>query len=225
MSRTTFLPLSLRPICIPCIVYCPISLNTLDGECIPNRLLAPFTALDTTPLAALTNEPAMFLIPFIIPLIRSAPADTIAPTNDLAALTAFDTPDVTALTTLLMPDVTALIMPLIADVIALRTLFQPFDTVLTMFEIKLEIALTIDDQMLDTVDAIELNIDDVVLDMLDHAELTALTILETIELIVLTSDPQIEDAMPTNPDHIELAVLVIVDQIELNIPTSPCTTP
>jgi len=124
-----------------------------------------------------------------------------------------------------MPDVTALIMPLIADVIALRTLFQPFDTVLTMFEIKLEIALTIDDQMLDTVDAIELNIDDVVLDMLDHAELTALTILETIELIVLTSDPQIEDAMPTNPDHIELAVLVIVDQIELNIPTSPCTTP
>src|SRR5699024_14251 len=73
------------PITIPSPVYSPISLNTLDGDFIFSKFLAPATASPTTPFAEFTKSVALFLIPVIIPPIKSLPALTMSLTNPLIA--------------------------------------------------------------------------------------------------------------------------------------------
>jgi hypothetical protein len=47
----------------------------LDGELIPSRFLAAWIALPTTPSAALTNDPAMLVMPLIKPCTNACPAE------------------------------------------------------------------------------------------------------------------------------------------------------
>src|SRR5699024_7129719 len=95
------------PISRPCIVYSPNERNTRDGELMPSRFLAPAIASPTTDLAASTAAPAIFLIPFISPRIKSAPALTISPTNELTDETIWLPIDTTALTALAPPETIA----------------------------------------------------------------------------------------------------------------------
>src|SRR5699024_11167573 len=74
------------PITIPSPVYSPISLNTLDGDFIFSKFLAPFTASPTTTFAEFTKSLEFLLCPVIIPSIKALPALTISLTNPLIAL-------------------------------------------------------------------------------------------------------------------------------------------
>ena len=92
------------PITKPCIVYSPNERNTRDGELMPSKFLAPAMASPTTDFAAFTAAPAMLLIPFTNPRIKSAPADTIDPTKPVTVDTILLPIELTADTALLNPD-------------------------------------------------------------------------------------------------------------------------
>src|SRR4051794_29865355 len=61
-----------RPCTRPSPMLVPKPMNSLDGDPIPRKCLAPLTAPLTTSRAAPATAPAMFLIPLISPRMRSS---------------------------------------------------------------------------------------------------------------------------------------------------------